>query len=128
MNKLLSLSVSTLAFVAGRVKLGHPVPESNLSSESKSSFPQHTQRYTPGSLEALYFPVNAGSVPFCLVIRYCSGVSSARHWSSVFRIFSVICLVGFLSTAIIIRRWNRNSLQPFLPHATHIKKALSNSI
>ncbi len=90
MNRLWSVSVSTLSPVLGRVKLGHPVPESNLSSESKSGLPQQTQRYRPGSFDALYLPVNAGSVPFFLVIRYCSGVSSARHSSSVLRIFSVI--------------------------------------
>jgi hypothetical protein len=43
MNRLASVSVSTLSGATGLVKLGHPVPESNLSSESKSGFPQHTQ-------------------------------------------------------------------------------------
>jgi hypothetical protein len=44
MKKLLSVSVSTLCSVDGCVKLGQPVPDSNLSSESKSSLPQQTQR------------------------------------------------------------------------------------
>jgi hypothetical protein len=35
----------------GCVKLGHPVPESNLLSELNNSLPQYTHLYTPFTLE-----------------------------------------------------------------------------
>src|ERR1700675_2523468 len=38
-KRLLSVSVLTLASDAGAKKLGHPVPESNFASESKSVLP-----------------------------------------------------------------------------------------
>ena len=41
---LLSVSVTTLSSSVGSTKLGQPVPESNLSSERKSSAPQPAQR------------------------------------------------------------------------------------
>lgn len=63
---LWSASVVTLFSVAGAKKLGQPVPESNLASEPNRSLPQQTQRYVPSSLQLLYFPLNGGSVPFCL--------------------------------------------------------------
>ena len=44
MNMLLSALVSTASLLAGSKKLGQPVPESNLVSELKSSFPQATQQ------------------------------------------------------------------------------------
>src|SRR4029078_7172634 len=114
MKKLLSVSVSTLSPVDGLVKLGQPVPDSNLSSESNSVLPQQTQRYIPGSFDCAYLPVNAGSVPFCRVIRYCSGVSSLRHSSSDLRIFSVISIVVKVVIAFIIRRSRDISLQALL--------------
>jgi hypothetical protein len=40
----LSVSVATAAGRSGSVKLGHPVPESNLASEEKSSAPQPAQK------------------------------------------------------------------------------------
>src|ERR1019366_3598517 len=90
MKRLESVSVSTLSGVAGLVKLGQPVPESNFSSESKSAFSQQTPREAPGSFDALYFPVNAGSVPPLRAILNWSGVSCLRHSSSVLWIFSLI--------------------------------------
>ena len=41
---LVSVRPSTPSSVAGAVKLGHPVPESNLVDESKSGSSQQTQR------------------------------------------------------------------------------------
>ena len=43
MNRLLSDSVRTFSSFTGVVKLGHPVPESNFASDSKSGVPQQTQ-------------------------------------------------------------------------------------
>ena len=59
-------------------------------SEPKSSAPQPAHRYVPGSEVWSYSPVNARSVPFWRRIRYCSGVSSARHCSSVLSIFLML--------------------------------------
>jgi hypothetical protein len=52
-----------LELLPGRVKLGQPLPESNLSSELNSAAPQQVHRQVPGSLQWLYFPVNGRSVP-----------------------------------------------------------------
>jgi hypothetical protein len=49
MNKLLSGRSSTAAAIAGSVKLGQPVPESNLASDPNSSLAQAAQRYVPVS-------------------------------------------------------------------------------
>ena len=68
------------------MKLGQPVPESNFVSEANSSAPQPAQWYMPGVFSSTYGPVNARSVPALRRISYCSGVSSARHSSSVFLI------------------------------------------
>jgi hypothetical protein len=42
MSKRLSSRRTTLSASSGCVKLGHPVPESNLSSELKSGSPETT--------------------------------------------------------------------------------------
>ena len=42
---------STASATAGSVKLGQPVPESNLESELNSSAPQAPQRYMPSAFE-----------------------------------------------------------------------------
>ena len=47
MKRLLSGRSSTCSRLAGSVKLGQPVPESNFVSEEKSSVPQQTQWYMP---------------------------------------------------------------------------------
>ncbi len=59
--------------LAGSVKLGQPVPESNLVSEENSSVPQQTQRYMPSLFSSTYGPVKARSVPALRVTSYCSG-------------------------------------------------------
>src|SRR5256714_546257 len=48
MPSVRSVCSSTAPSDAGCVKLGQPVPESNLSSARNSSCPQHTHLYTPG--------------------------------------------------------------------------------
>ena len=65
---------TTLPASTGLVKLGQPVPLSNLSTEANSGSPDTTSTYRPGSLLFQYSPVNGGSVPFFWVISYCSGV------------------------------------------------------
>lgn len=87
LKKLLSGSVLVLFSESGSQKLGQPVPESNLLFELKSSLSQHTHSYTPSLLRSWYFPLNAGSVPFLLVILKCSGVSIRAHSSSLFITF-----------------------------------------
>src|SRR5206468_5772121 len=85
---LLSDSVSTFSPSIGRSKLGQPVPESNLCSESNSGCPQATQTNWPGSLTSFSSLVNGASVPFWRTTSYCSGVSSWRHSCSLFLTFS----------------------------------------
>src|SRR3954454_15139262 len=70
--------------MAGSVKLGQPVPESNFVLELKSSLPHAAQRYIPSSFECTYLPVKGGSVPCRRITSYSSGVSSWRHSSSDF--------------------------------------------
>src|SRR2546428_6608352 len=93
----LSSCSAMLESLAGFVKLGQPVPESNLSSDLKRILPQHTHLYIPFSLELTYCPVNGISVSFFLVTRYCSGVSCFFHSSSVFEIFSSMIQSRFYS-------------------------------
>src|SRR4051794_17801575 len=82
MNSPLSGRVSTAAATAGSVKLGQPVPDSNLVSEENSAAPQPAQWYIPSSFEWAYAPLNGGSVPFWRSTSYCAGVSRSRHSSS----------------------------------------------
>jgi hypothetical protein len=79
--------LSYVRILVGLVKLGHPVPESNLSSDLKRAFPQHTHLYIPFSLDETYCPVNGISVSFFLVTRYCSGVRFLFHCSLLLEIF-----------------------------------------
>src|SRR5438128_1403658 len=90
MEWLLSASVATFSDTAGCQKLGQPEPDSYFSSELKSSAPQQRQRYRPLSWLFQYSPVNARSVPLRRVTSNCCEVSSLRHSSSVFAIFSAI--------------------------------------
>ena len=83
-----SVCSSTASSLAGRTKLGQPEPLSNLSSLSNSGCPQAAQAYSPSALFFSYLPVNARSVPCSRRMRYCSGVSLARHSASVRCIFS----------------------------------------
>lgn len=84
-----SISVTRSAIV-GVVKLGHPLPDSNLVSDENSSAPHPPHRYVPSSWQSTYFPVNARSVPPPRSTAYCSGVSVARHSSSVLSISGLI--------------------------------------
>ena len=82
MPKARSVCSSTARAMAGSVKLGQPVPESNLASEENSSAEQAAQWYMPSVWQSKYWPVNAGSVPALRSTRYCSGLSRLRHSSS----------------------------------------------
>src|SRR5207245_6895774 len=94
----LSSCSAMLESLAGFVKLGQPVSESNLSSDLKRILPQHTHLYIPFSLELIYCPVNGISVSFFLVTRYCSGVSCFPPFLvSVFEIFSAMIQSPFYS-------------------------------
>src|SRR3989338_9543714 len=62
--------------LTGSVKLGQPVPESNLVSEEKSSWPQIAQRNIPRSWLSQYLPVNGASVPPSRATLFNSGSSS----------------------------------------------------
>src|SRR5690606_3931638 len=90
---------------------GQPLPELYLVSEEKSGIPHAAQRYTPSSLLFRYLPVNAGSVPFCRNIRYCSGVSSFLHSFSVFRIFPSLSVAAsfaiYIASACSSTSWHR---------------------
>src|SRR6478752_3533353 len=72
--------------MAGDVKLGQPVPESNLVSDENRAAPQAAQWYMPSSWLWTYLPVKGASVPLRRKTSYCSGVSSSRHSVSVFSI------------------------------------------
>src|SRR2546423_72514 len=78
--------------MAGDVKLGQPVPESNFVSDANKAAPQAAQWYIPSSWLWTYLPVNAGSVPLRRNTSYCSGVNSSRHSASVFSIGCAIDL------------------------------------
>src|SRR5271170_3500818 len=83
-------------------KLGHPQCESNFVPDVNSWFPHAAHTYVPSSLLLTYLPVNAGSVPFCRSTRYCSGVSSFFHCSSVFCTFasSVISMDSLVEVSL----------------------------
>src|ERR1044072_4690938 len=102
MNSVLSERVSAAA--AAAVKLGQPVPESNLVADENSSAPQPAQRYTPSCLTFQYLPVNARSVPPLRSTSYCSGESLSRHWSSVLWICSVAMPRGYDARASNLSR------------------------
>src|SRR2546425_11434333 len=57
-----SVRVWMFAGSSGFVKLGHPVPDSNLSSEEKSGSPDTTATESPGRWLAQYSVWNGGSV------------------------------------------------------------------
>ncbi len=73
-----------LASLTGLKKLGQPVPDVYLVVDTKRSFPQATQRYTPSRSFFQWAPEHDISVPFLRVILYTSGGSSCIHSSSLF--------------------------------------------
>src|SRR6185437_6833482 len=81
---VLSSIVLTFSFAIGSQKLGHPVPDSNLVSESNSAVPQQAQRKMPLSCRSQYSPVNARSVPSWRAISNACGESCSFHSSSLF--------------------------------------------
>ena len=58
-----------------RVKLGHPLPDANLSVEEKRTSPETTSTYKPSFLLFQYSFSNGRSVPSSCVTWYCNGVS-----------------------------------------------------
>src|SRR5438445_7848550 len=105
---LVSLSTATARAAAGWVKLGQPVPLSNLSSARNNSVPQPAHEYRPGSWSSHNAPVNGRSVPRWRSTRYCSGVSSRRHSSSLFVTFSsMTSIVGPITRARSARPLSR---------------------
>ena len=66
----------------GRVKLGQPVPESNLSIELNSGSPVVTSTYKPAPWLSQNSLWNGGSVPSFCVTSYCIGLSFRRRTSS----------------------------------------------
>ena len=67
----------------GSLKLGQPVPLSNLTLPSKSGASQPAQWKVPGRFSASRAQLPGRSVPCPRMMRYCSGVSRARHSASV---------------------------------------------
>src|SRR3954454_15223672 len=92
--------------MAGSVKLGQPVPESNFVLELNSSLPHALQRYMPSSFECTYLPVKGGSVPCRRITSSSSGVSSWRHSSSDF---------STLVLSMCVLLWQRG----YVPGAAH---------
>src|SRR4051812_30175313 len=86
----LSSRSSTASATLGSVKLGQPEPESTFVSAWKRAVPHAAHRYVPSWWSSQYLPVNARSVAPLRSTSYCSGVSSARHCSSVFSILVAI--------------------------------------
>ena len=79
---LISFFSNTALGEIGLTKLGHPEPESYLSSELNKLNPQQTHLYVPCSLLLSKEPVNGDSVPPLRVTEYCSGDKIVRHSSS----------------------------------------------
>ena len=82
MPRLRSVVVST-APSTGVLKLGQPVPLSNLPSPSNSGSPQPAQTKVPGRFSCRSAQLPGRSVPCPRITANCSGVSSPRHSSSV---------------------------------------------
>ena len=104
----LSSRAPRLAAVAGSVKLGQPVPESNFVSDENSSAPQAAQWYVPLSLEYTYSPLNGRSVPRLRRMSYCSGVSLLRNSASVSTSASDMTPLSSWVAARQATRWRAN--------------------
>src|SRR5205085_5719806 len=65
------------------VKLGHPVPESNLSFDVNSGWPVVMSTYRPRAWLSQYRLWNGTSVSARWVTLYCSGLSSLRSSASL---------------------------------------------
>ena len=81
---LRSCRSSICSKLLGSLKLGQPVPESNLVSEEKSSAPQTAHWYIPCSWLFQYFPENGASVPPVRATRRNSGESSLSFFIDKF--------------------------------------------
>lgn len=61
---------------------GHPHFESNFAEDLYNGTPQPAHMYMPALKCLLYSPVPGASVPFCLRILNCSGLSRALHFET----------------------------------------------
>src|SRR3989338_5106197 len=86
---LMSFFSSMASIFSASLKLGQPDPESNLVLDEKSASPHPAQVYIPSFLLSQNLPVNAGSVPFSLKTRYCSGESFDFQSSSRLGMFPI---------------------------------------
>src|ERR1051325_8428166 len=75
MKSLRSVFSVMFAGSSGRVKLGQPVPESNLSSDENSGSPETEAAEMPGWWLFQYSLRNGGSVPSCCDTSYWSSLS-----------------------------------------------------
>src|ERR1700722_9892812 len=82
MPRVSSLCSTTRPGSTGRVKLGHPVPDSNLSCEENSGSPVATSTYRPAAWLFQKSLWNGGSVAPSCVTSYCNGVRRAFRSAS----------------------------------------------
>src|SRR3954470_312533 len=92
MPKLLSVEVSTAPSM-GSLKLGHPVPLSNLSFDSNSDWRQPAHENLPGRFSHSSAQLPGASMPCWRITAYCSGVRMRRHSSSP-------CVTGYVLLSI----------------------------
>src|SRR6478735_2068664 len=97
----------------GTLKLGQPVPLSNLRSATNSGWPQAAQLKVPARCSWSRAQVPARSVPCSRMTWYCSGVRSARHSASVL-------VTGYVSVASFI--------VPILPEAGSLVGGLAGDL
>src|SRR3989344_6925793 len=83
----LSSRSSIFSKLAGSLNEGHPVPESNFSSDLKSSVPHPLHTYVPLSFVCTYSPLNGASVPFFRITAYSSDESFSSQSLSVISFF-----------------------------------------
>lgn len=84
-------------------KLGQPVPESNLASEEKSSWPQTLQVNIPLSWLFTRSLENGASVPFSLRIWYSSAESC--FFSSSSERFAELVILSLLIISMLLFFW-----------------------
>jgi len=83
-----SATYVTTSSLLGFVKLGQPVPESNLSSDLKRCSLHAAHKKDPDFLRSNNGPTNGRSVPDSRRTKNCSGVNSLRHSSGLFVMMS----------------------------------------
>src|SRR6266702_8247821 len=76
-SRVVSIEPST-----GSLKLGQPVPLSNLRADRNKTCPQPAQENSPERFSPFSAQEPGASVPCWRITANCSGVSSARHSAS----------------------------------------------